>query len=193
MAIEDAALGLFEAQGYEATTVDQIAARAEVSTTTFFRYFPSKAEVLLSDHGQPLPALHRAIVERPPFEDDLVAIRHAVQQEWVAAVDPGRTARKAQVVATSDLLTGMSYHRGQRWLAVIVDALARRRGLDRHDERCSLVARVGLDALASAVEGWIARGCVGDLAHAVDASFDLMAEVCGELSGREPADTGRMP
>src|SRR5262245_53320757 len=64
LAIEDAALELFDEQGYDATTVDEIAARADVSTTTFFRYFPTKAEVLLSDHGEQLPALHRAIVER---------------------------------------------------------------------------------------------------------------------------------
>ena len=49
LAIEDAALALFDEQGYDDTTVEQIAERAEVSTTTFFRYFPSKAEVVLSD------------------------------------------------------------------------------------------------------------------------------------------------
>lgn len=38
LAIEDAALALFEAHGYEATTVEEIAELAEVSTTTFFRY-----------------------------------------------------------------------------------------------------------------------------------------------------------
>jgi AcrR family transcriptional regulator len=43
---------LFEEQGYEATTIEEIAALADVSTTTFFRYFPSKAEVLVADHGQ---------------------------------------------------------------------------------------------------------------------------------------------
>src|SRR5262245_66130593 len=72
LAIEDAALALFDEQGYEATTVEEIAARAEVSTTTFFRYFPSKAEVLLDDHAQRLPALHEAILERPVGEHDLV-------------------------------------------------------------------------------------------------------------------------
>ena len=48
VAIEDAAIALFVEQGYEATTVEEITERADVSTTTFFRYFPSKAEVLLS-------------------------------------------------------------------------------------------------------------------------------------------------
>src|SRR6516164_1432257 len=83
LAIEDAALSLFVEQGFEATTVEEITERADVSTTTFFRYFPSKAEVLLSDHGQQLPALHQAILDRPATEGDLVAVRRAVQEEWV--------------------------------------------------------------------------------------------------------------
>jgi AcrR family transcriptional regulator len=184
LAIEDAALALFDEQGYEATTVEEIAARAEVSTTTFFRYYPTKAEVLLSDHDQQLPALHHEILERPRSETALVAVRRAVQQEWVAAIDPKRTARKAQVVATSPMLQGLSYQRGLRWFAVIADALARRRGLDRPDERCSLAARVTLSVLGSAVEGWIEGGCRGDLAEAVERSFDLMSELSGEWRKR---------
>ena len=83
LAIEDAALGLFEERGYETTTVDEIAARAEISTTTFFRYFPTKADVLLGDHGIQLPAIRQAIVDRPAPESDLVAIWRAIQAEWV--------------------------------------------------------------------------------------------------------------
>ena len=181
LAIEEAALALFEEQGYDATTVEEIAARADVSTTTFFRYYPTKAEVLVAEHGGQLPALHQAIVERPRDEDDLVAIRHAVQEHWVAAVDADLTARKAKVVETSDLLRGLSYHRGQRWLAVFSDALAQRHGRDTEDERCELAARVALDALASAVQRWTDRGCAGDLAPVVAQSFDRMAEVCGSI------------
>ena len=99
VAIEDAALSLFVEQGYEATTVEEITERADVSTTTFFRYFPGKAEVLLSDHGEQLPALHQAIVDRPATETDLVAVRRAVQEEWVHSIDAERTALKARIVA----------------------------------------------------------------------------------------------
>ena len=109
VAIEDAAVALFESKGYEATTVEEIAEQAEVSPTTFFRYFPTKADVLLSDHGERLPALFEAIAARPTKENDLVAVRRALQREWVAAIDPDLTAQKAKIVATSDLLRGMSF------------------------------------------------------------------------------------
>ena len=53
-AIQAAALELFERQGYQATTVDQIAAVAEVSQSTFFRYFPTKEDVVLHDRYDPV-------------------------------------------------------------------------------------------------------------------------------------------
>jgi AcrR family transcriptional regulator len=184
--IEDAALSLFEEQGYEATTVEEIAAAAEVSTTTFFRYFPTKADVLLSEHGQQLPALHRSILSRPSDESDLVAVWRAVTDEWLSAVDAGRTARKARIVETSDVLTGVSFHRGHQWLAVVADALAHRHGRNSADSRASLAARVALDALGEAVEGWIADGCSERLGVAIDRTFQLMIEVCSELSNPKP-------
>jgi AcrR family transcriptional regulator len=191
LAIEDTALALFEERGYDATTVEEIAAAAEVSTTTFFRYFPTKAEVVLSEHGQQLPALHRSIFERPGDESDLVAVWHAVTDEWLAAVDAERTARKANIVATSDVLSGLSFHRGHQWLEVITDALAQRHRRHSTDVRSSLAARVALDALGEAVEGWIASGCAGELGDAIDTSFKLMIEVCGELADTVSQRQGR--
>lgn len=182
LAIEDAAVILFEAQGYDATTVEQIAEHAEVSTTTFFRYFPSKAEVLLGEHGEHLPALAEAIVGRPPDEPELVAVRNALVHEWVEAIDPERTARKARIVGSAPTLQGLSFQRGTQWLDVITGALARRRGLDTPDDRCRLAARVALGVHGTAVEGWIADGCRGDLAHAVEHSFDLMTALSDEWS-----------
>jgi AcrR family transcriptional regulator len=54
--ILDAALDLFERQGYDATTTAQIAAAAGVTPMTFFRHFPTKAAVLVSDPYDPLIA-----------------------------------------------------------------------------------------------------------------------------------------
>ena len=61
--IRASALRLFGEQGYDATTVEQIAAAAGVSHMTFFRYFPAKEDVALSDSYDPMIAA--AITQTP--------------------------------------------------------------------------------------------------------------------------------
>jgi AcrR family transcriptional regulator len=180
LAIEDAALELFAEHGFEATTIEQIVERADVSMTTFFRYFPSKADVVLTNWGAGLPALHDAIVSAPSRERDLPAVRRAIEQEWVVSVDPDRTVRVARAVATSPLLRGLSYEVGERWLASISGALAQRHGLPTPDRRCTLTARVALDAWADAVEAWIAEGARGDLGASVAASFERLRALASD-------------
>ncbi len=178
-AIEDAAVELFEMQGYEATTVEQIAACADVSTTTFFRYFPTKADVILSEQGDLVPALQQAIRSRPEDEDDLDVVRCAFQTAWVSAIDPKRTIRIARAMATSPLLRGLGYEIGQGWVSAISEALARRHGLRKPDRRCAVTARVGLMAFSLSAERWIERGGRGDLAAEMDEGFEMVKQVIG--------------
>jgi AcrR family transcriptional regulator len=63
-AIREAAMTLFEQQGYGATTVEQIAEAAEVSPSTFFRYFPTKEDVVLADDWD--PPMVAAVRDQPP-------------------------------------------------------------------------------------------------------------------------------
>ena len=67
-ALVDAALELFERNGYEATTVAEIAARAEVGTRTFFNYFPTKEDLLFPEYDIRIQKTLAAIANRTPDE-----------------------------------------------------------------------------------------------------------------------------
>jgi len=84
-AIREHALRLFREQGYDATTVEQIAAAAEVSPSTFFRYFPTKEDVVLRDSLD--ERLFEAFERQPPSLSPLAALRAAIR-EGIATLSP---------------------------------------------------------------------------------------------------------
>ncbi len=181
VAIEDAALDLFAEQGYEETTVEQIAARAEISKATFFRYFAAKGDVIFGGPDDRHQALQQAIVERPASEDVVTAVRSAMREQWLPTVDPQRTVRQTRAARTSPILRGLSLDLGVRWQADVSEALARRRGLDAADRSCRLVAATAFTVLSNAVNLWMDANGEGDLAASVDEGFDLLAGLCAAM------------
>jgi len=95
-AIREHALRLFRAQGYQATTVEQIAAAAEVSPSTFFRYFPTKEDVVLQDglDDQMFEALDRQPATLTP-----VAALRAAMRETIATFTPAEWAEFQEMSA----------------------------------------------------------------------------------------------
>jgi AcrR family transcriptional regulator len=81
-AIREHALRLFREQGYTGTTVEQIAAAADVSPATFFRYFPTKEDVVLQDDMDILTM--EALAAQPPELSPLAAIRQAAADTFAA-------------------------------------------------------------------------------------------------------------
>ena len=77
-AIQRHALRLFREQGYDATTVSQIAEAAEVSESTFFRYFPSKEDVALWDEFDPM--FLAVLAAQPPEVGPIAAMRAAARE-----------------------------------------------------------------------------------------------------------------
>src|SRR5829696_7959116 len=93
-ALVAAAFGLFGRQGFEATTVDEIADAVPVSARTFFRYFGSKDDVILEFVADQYTAVFAAFEARPAGEPVLTALRHATVGVLAAqeAGDCGTTA-----------------------------------------------------------------------------------------------------
>jgi AcrR family transcriptional regulator len=92
--IRGCALRLFLEQGYEATTVEQIAAAAGVSQMTFFRYFPAKEDVALADSYDPMIA--RLLEQTPADWPLLQRIRVVLVQGLAQVYETDRDALLAQ-------------------------------------------------------------------------------------------------
>ena len=111
-------LRLFAEQGYHKTTTEQIAAAAEISPATFFRYFPAKERIVLSDNVE--PAMLAALAAEPPGLPVLTALQHAIRHglaqlerhaeqerlQLIAAVPELRAAQLDDIRRTVELLAG---------------------------------------------------------------------------------------
>lgn len=77
-ALQTAALRMFEQNGYDQTTVRDIAAAAGVTERTFFRYFPSKEDLVAAEMLDLIPVLQAYVRARPGDEDPLTAVFYAM-------------------------------------------------------------------------------------------------------------------
>jgi AcrR family transcriptional regulator len=101
--VEAVALGLFEEHGFANVTVDDIAAAAHISPRTFYRYFPTKDDVLQLRIAKRTEALRAALADRPADEPPLQTLRIALT-EVVATEDTESMRRWIAVVASSPSL-----------------------------------------------------------------------------------------
>jgi AcrR family transcriptional regulator len=89
----DAAFDLFDEQGYEQTTVDDIAGRAGVGRTTFFRYYRSKEQVIFPDHERMMTAIRERLATSTA-DTALVAVTETVRFVLMHYVAEGDRARR---------------------------------------------------------------------------------------------------
>ena len=155
----------------------QIAAEVEISTTTFFRYFPSKADVILCHQDANMPQLRAAIIAYPPGESDLTAVEHAIKQVWVPNADPLHSQRAGQAVAASVSLRGLYNEMSRNWLEGIAAALAARRGLREPDDGAIITARVALGVFNEAVRAWGSKGYKAGVGAEVDRAFATLRQL----------------
>ncbi|WP_084079351.1 TetR family transcriptional regulator [Demequina sp. NBRC 110057] len=120
---------LFVSQGYEATTVEQIAAGVGMSERTFFRYFPSKEALVLGRYEDLAASLSAALAARPADEPVWVSLRRAFDDlvaESDAEAEAGRTRGMRAVVESTDALRAGYLARMERVRESVAEVLAGR-------------------------------------------------------------------
>jgi len=131
--IREHALRLFRAQGYDDTTVEQIAAAAEVSPSTFFRYFPTKEDVVLRDNLD--DRMFEAFLRQPPSMTPIAALR-AAMREGIATLTPAEWEEFREALALGMAVPEVRARMMDeltRTIEAAVDALAKRTGRPRDD------------------------------------------------------------
>ena len=171
--IRASALRLFREQGYDATTVEQIAAAAGVSHMTFFRYFPTKEEVALSDSYDPLIA---DLLAQTPATWPLVQRIRAVLAEGLRQVyDTDRDT----LLAVNRLIVSTPALRDRLWADQIATQQLILQALGvGHDSSPSFADRVTvaacLAAASTAVLAWVENDGTPELPDLIDQAFDTL-------------------
>ena len=132
-AIQREALRLFKAQGYSETTIEQIAEAAEVSPSTFFRYFPTKEDVVLHDALDPL--MVEAFRAQPPELNPLQAMRRAMRSVIIdlSAEELALEEERAFLIRTEPALRSKSLESLVGSLKMFVEIAAERTGRSPDD------------------------------------------------------------
>jgi AcrR family transcriptional regulator len=192
-ALEHAALRLFAERGFDVVTVDDIAARADVSRRTFFRYFASKEDVLLSDHPRRLAQLRRALAGRPEDEPALTALRHAIlSMTGGYEEERQRLLDRATIMEHTPSLHARSLAHQRLWEEAVAGMVAERMGDDPTvDLRPGVVAASTLASLRVAVAAWLARDGQPHLPTLVAEALDLLDGGLERGLTRLPALRGR--
>ena len=131
------ALELFTTQGYERTTVDEIAAAVDVSQRTFFRYFAGKEDVAFAVQDMAEAHFVAAVRERPPHEAPMETLRQAVLEGWdglseaVEAVVPVELyVRMYRTIESTPSLLAAHLLRSAATEETLARLLAEREGVD---------------------------------------------------------------
>jgi mycofactocin system transcriptional regulator len=169
------ALELFARQGFDATTVDEIAAAVGVSRRTFFRYYESKRDVVWGEFDAELQRLRGELASAPADRPMMDVLRRAViAANRFGDVELDELRIRILLISTVPTLIAHSAVRYAEWCDVVAEFVADRTGRSRHDLGPQTAARAALGAATAAFTFWAGREG-GDLVAAVDRAFRLLA------------------
>jgi AcrR family transcriptional regulator len=152
-----AAMALFLERGFEATTLDDIAAAADISRRSFFHYFDSKEDVVFAWHEEITAALVAEIAARPASESMLAAAENAIAA-MVRQIEPGETIAMARLKRDNPALQARDQVKYEQLERALAEALARRAGHKAEKLGARLVAMIATGAMRIGGELWATEG-----------------------------------
>ncbi|MEE1926920.1 TetR family transcriptional regulator [Streptomyces sp. TRM 70351] len=181
-----AAMELFATQGYEETTVDEIAAAAGVARRTFFRHFRSKEEAIFPDHDDTLERARAVLEAAPAHENPLDTVCRGIKEVMrmyaaspPVSVERYRLTRQVPALREREIASVARYERlFTRYLLGHFDEAAHRDGDDD-----PLLAEVAASAVVTAhnhvLRRWLRAGGQGDVEAQLDRAFAIVRRTFG--------------
>jgi TetR/AcrR family transcriptional regulator, regulator of mycofactocin system len=157
-ALELIALRLFTDQGFEETTVEQIATAAGVSRRTFFRYFDTKADVLWSEFDAEVETIRGLLARTPDDLPIMEGVRRAVlaANHYRAEDVPELRMRMSLLSSVPELIASAAIHY-DAWERAVVEFVARRSGQPADSLYPLAVGRAVLAVCRAGYDRWVAR------------------------------------
>ena len=176
--IEAAALDLFDDRGFEATTIDDIAAAADIAPRTFFHYFRSKEDVVVADYTIRLDRLMAALKASPADPAPWPALRDAflaVGADYEAERE--KLLRRFRIIQETPSVAARNLLVQARWEDAVAIAVAEWLGLDRTgDIRPRLIAGAALAAMRASIGRWLTDDGHSRLPDHIAECFALLGE-----------------
>ena len=152
-----AAMALFLERGFEATTLDDIAAAADISRRSFFHYFASKEDVVFAWHEETTAALIAAVEARPANESMLTAAENAISA-MARQLEPGEAIAMARLKRDNPALQARDQVKYEKLERALAAALEKRAGHKTEKLGARLVAMIATGAMRIGGELWAAEG-----------------------------------
>jgi AcrR family transcriptional regulator len=175
--IEDAAIDLFEAHGFDGTTIEDIAAAADIAPRTFFYYFPTKEDVVLADYASRLERIIDALGHRPASEAPWAALQASfitVAADYEASRDD--LIRRFTIMAAHPPVYARSLQLQSGWEDALTDALMQRAAHHIENLESRLLAATALACMRSSLRHWILTGHRMALPDLIDSCFDRLSK-----------------
>jgi len=151
------AMALFLERGFEATTLDDIAAAADISRRSFFHYFASKEDVVFAWQEEITAALIAAVAARPVNESMLAAAENAISA-MVRQLKPGEAIAMARLKRDNPALQARDQVKYEKLERALAEALGKRAGHKTERLQARLVAMIATGAMRIGGEAWAAEG-----------------------------------
>jgi AcrR family transcriptional regulator len=176
--IREHALRLFREQTYQGTTVEQIAAAAEVSPSTFFRYFPTKEDIVLQDDMD--TRMIEALERQPADLGPLSAVRAATREVFTSYTEADLDLLEETVALTLTVpeVRARAMDEFARTISVVGEALAKRAGRPADDLAVRTTAGAIVGVMMSITlpweEGWSDRHTMEGMFERIDQALALL-------------------